>query len=226
MRCRHCNFDNVAGMTVCQVCNNSLVGEPCERCGFENPPDYRFCGECGQSLLEPQAPAPVTEVATSAVRSTRRQADVESSIAGQQPSSGPPPIALIGFGAILALGSIAFPWYLFGATQASEGQSLSNILETGWQWFPGVPLILIAVSTIASSLAGLLGSLARARPIVAVVAGMVTLIAATWLWQGYSGPTDGSELDALGPTTGAMLATVGAIVLVAAGLWMRSSRNR
>ncbi len=30
---------------------------------------------------------------------------------------------------------------LFGASQASETQSLSDILETGWQWFPGIPLI-------------------------------------------------------------------------------------
>ena len=225
MRCSHCNFENVAGVAICQVCKNSLVGEPCERCAFQNPPEYRFCGECGLSLVEPQDSSPVTEVATPVSRPRVRPVDAEPSTA-QQLSSGPSPIALIGFGAILALGSIAFPWYLFGATQSSEGQSLSNILETGWQWFPGVPLILIAASTIASTLAGLLGSLARARPIVAVVAGMVTLIAATWLWQGYSGPADGSEADALGPTTGAMLATVGAIVLVAAGLWMRSARSR
>ena len=225
MRCSNCNFDNVAGMATCQVCGSSLIGEPCERCGFDNPPDYRFCGSCGRSLVEPEEPAPVTEVASAVARPPRRPADTRPSTA-QQLSRGPSPIALIGFGAILALGSIAFPWYLFGATQASEGQSLSNILETGWQWFPGVPLLLIAASTIASTLAGLLGSLARARPIVAVVAGMVTLIAATWLWQGYSGPSDGSGADTLGPTTGAMLATVGAIVLVAAGLWMRSIRPR
>jgi ribose/xylose/arabinose/galactoside ABC-type transport system permease subunit len=135
-------------------------------------------------------------------------------------------VALIGFGAILALGSIAFPWYLFGATQASDGQSLSNILEMGWRWFPGAPLVLIALSTIMSSIAGLLSRLTRVRPIITVVAGMVTLISATWLWQGYSGPADASGSDALGPTTGAMLATVGAIVLVAAGLWMRSMRSR
>ena len=225
MRCSHCNFDNVAGVTICQVCNNSLEGVACERCGFENPAYYRFCGECGQSLVESPDSDGITEVVTAAPRPARRPAEASQSTA-QQLSSGPSPIALIGFGAILALGSIAFPWYLFGATQSSEGQSLSNILETGWQWFPGVPLILIAISTIMSTLAGVLNSLARVRPIVAVVAGMVTLIAATWLWQGYSGPADGSGSDALGPTTGAMLATIGAIVLVAAGLWMRSARSR
>ena len=38
MRCSHCNFENVAGVVICQVCKNSLVGEPCERCAFPKSP--------------------------------------------------------------------------------------------------------------------------------------------------------------------------------------------
>ena len=202
MRCSHCDFDNLSGVATCQVCSSPLTGTACQRCGFENRPDYRFCGGCGQSLTGPDPAEPATSGDT-----------------------GPPPITLIGFGAILALGSIAFPWYLFGATQGSEEQSLFNILESGWRWFPGVPLVLIALSTIVSTLGAMLPTLTRARPFIAVGAGMVTLVSATWLWQGYSTPT--IESDVLGPTTGAMLATIGAIVLVAAGLWMlRSLRPR
>ena len=73
----------------------------------------------------------------------------------------------------------------------------------------------------------LIGSLTKAQPVIAVVAGMVTLVSATWLWQGYRGPSGRVDGDLFAPTTGAMLATVGAIVLVAAGLWMlRSIRSR
>ena len=221
MRCSHCEFDNLPGVATCQVCSTPLTGTPCQRCGFENPPDYAFCGGCGQSLSGPNPAEPATEVFT--VRAPGPRPPEPESVSAPEASrdSGPPPIALIGFGAVLALGSIAFPWYLFGATQGSEEQSLSNILESGWRWFPGVPLVLIALSTITSTLGALVPALTRIRPFVAVAAGMVTLVSATWLWQGYGAPT--VESDVLGPTTGAMLATVGAIVLVAAGLWMLRS---
>ena len=225
MRCSHCDFENLPGVATCQVCSSPLTGTACQRCGFENPPDYRFCGGCGQSLVGPNPAEPATEVFTVRAPGPRRTPPDSVSAPDASSDSGPPPIALIGFGAVLALGSIAFPWYLFGATQGSEEQSLSNILESGWRWFPGVPLVLIALSTIISTLGALVPTLTRARPFVAVVAGMVTLVSATWLWQGYSAPA--VESDVLEPTTGAMLATVGAIILVAAGLWMlRSLRSR
>ncbi|MCH8206677.1 MAG: hypothetical protein IH956_06695, partial [Chloroflexi bacterium] len=107
-------------------------------------------------------------------------------------------------------------------------QSLSQILETGWESFPGVPLALIAVCTISTTLIAIVGDArlwvisisGRTRPVVAVVFGIVTLFSATWLWLGYRSPESEDISTAVAPATGAMLAAVGAIVLIGTGLWM------
>ncbi len=50
--------------------------------------------------------------------------------------------------------------------------------------------------------------------------GLVTLFSAAWLWQGSPAPDAGAPAGPVTPGTGSMLATMGAIVLVSALLWM------
>ena len=230
MRCAHCSFDNVPGVTTCQVCANPLAGQACSRCGFHNPPDYRFCGGCGQSLeeAEPEPKRRVTETLRRVAPPPVQGAEPgpETKRAGR--SEPPPPILLVGFGAILALASVAFPWYLFGDSEGSAEQSLAQILESGWEWFPGVPLALIAICTLSTTFIAILGDAqvsvvrlsARTRPALAVALGIVTLFSATWLWLGYQSPESENISTSVAPATGAMLAAVGAIVLIGTGLWM------
>ena len=133
------------------------------------------------------------------------------------PSNGPPPVVLIGFGAILSLAAAAYPWYLFGDPTAT-GSTLSEVLELGWRWFPGAPLTLIAASAVTSTLVSMVRGWNTARPAVAVGSGLVTLLAATWLGEGLARTELGTTGAGL-PATGAVLATIGAIVVISVGLW-------
>ena len=211
MRCTHCNFDNVAGVTVCQVCNTPLEGDPCPRCGSLNPPDFHYCGFCGYTMHEAGAepvgtPAPAIQAVAP-----------PPSPPPPSPSAGPPPAVLIGFGAILSLAAASYPWYLFGnATETSS--TLSELLALGWRWFPGTPLALIAVSAVTSTLVSMVRGWNTMRPAVAVGSGLVTLFAATWLGEGLT-RTELGTTDVGLPATGAVLATIGAIVMISVGLW-------
>lgn len=212
MRCTHCNFDNVAGVTVCQVCGTPLEGTACPRCGSLNPADFHFCGFCGYTMQEASpAPAPAPPF----------QAVIPPAPAlappPTAPSNGPPPVVLIGFGAILSLAAAAYPWYLFGDPTAT-GSTLSEVLELGWRWFPGAPLALIAISAVTSTLVSMVRGWNTARPAVAVGSGLVTLLAATWLGEGLTRTELGTTGGGL-PATGAVLATIGAIVVISVGLW-------
>ena len=213
MRCKHCNFDNVPGVTTCQVCATPMGVAECSRCGFNNPSDYSYCGGCGQ----PPAVAVEQETTRSTPPTTKVVIRPEKPAEASKSTS---PVALVGFGAILALGSAAFPWYLFGATEQSDEQTLFKVLEEGWEWYPGVPLTIIALSAVLSSLLAILGGPSRYRPIAAVALGLVTLFSAAWLWQGSPSTDTGISVGAALPGTGAMLTTMGAIVLVATLLWM------
>ena len=213
MRCTHCNFDNVAGVTVCQVCGTPLEGVACPRCRSLNPADFRFCGFCGYTLQEgaPAKPAaPPPQPATPVE-------DIRPSPPPSASSNGPPPVVLIGFGAILSLAAASYPWYLFGNPTAT-GSTLSEVLEIGWRWFPGAPLALIAVSAVTSTLVSMVRGWNTARPAVAVGSGLVTLLAATWLGEGLTRTEAGTAGGGL-PATGAVLATIGAIVVISVGLW-------
>ncbi len=210
MRCTHCNFDNVAGVTVCQVCATPLEGVACPRCGSLNPSDFHYCGFCGYTMHE-AAPKPTTAPAPPV------QAVVPPPPPASAPSNGPPPVVLIGFGAILSLAAAAYPWYLFGDPTAA-GSTLSEVLEVGWRWFPGAPLALIAVSAVTSTLVSMVRGWNTARPAVAVGSGLVTLLAATWLGEGLT-RTELGTTDVGLPATGAVLATIGAIVVISVGLW-------
>ena len=118
------------------------------------------------------------------------------------------------------MGSAAFPWYLIGASRGPDEQSLAQILETGWEWFPGVPLVLIVVSAVLSTLIAMVSGPSRHRPLVAAALGLVTLFSAAWLWLGFESPQTWATEGGFTPAAGAMLATVGAIVLVSTLLWM------
>ena len=212
MRCTHCNFDNVSGVTVCQVCGTPLEGIACPRCGSLNPTDFHFCGFCGYTMQE-AAPAP----AAAPVAPPLPQASIAPGPPAPVSSNGPPPVVLIGFGAILSLAAAAYPWYLFGDPTAT-GSTLSEVLEVGWRWFPGAPLALIAISAVTSTLVSMVRGWNTARPAVAVGSGLVTLLAATWLGEGLT-RTELGTADAGLPATGAVLATIGAIVVISVGLW-------
>ena len=205
MRCTHCNFDNVAGVTVCQVCGTPLGGVACPRCGSMNPTDFHFCGFCGFTLQESApraAPAP--------------QQAIVPSPPPPAPNGGPSPAVLIGFGAILSLAAASYPWYLLGG-QSEGASTLSELLESGWRGFPGTPLALIAISAITSTLVSMVPGWNRVRPGVAVGSGLVTLFSATWLWEGL--PTETGTTGAGLPATGAVLATIGAIIIITVALW-------
>ena len=208
MRCTHCNFENVAGVTVCQVCATPLEGVACPRCGSLNPSDFRYCGFCGYTMHE-AVPKPVA--AAPPIQATAPPPPPRPTPAG------PPPAVLIGFGAILSLAAAAYPWYLFGDPTES-GSTLSELLEVGWRWFPGTPLALIAISAVTSTLVSMVRGWNTARPVVAVGSGLVTLLAATWLGEGLT-RTELGTTDAGLPATGAVMATIGAIVVISVGLW-------
>jgi len=132
------------------------------------------------------------------------------------------PAALIGFGAVLALASAATPWYLLGAPTSPKavGATISDLLALGWQWFPGLPLSLIAVGTVMSTFLALLAGRNRAHPMACVAVGLFVLLNATWLGLGFGGPPPAAPVEAVPPSTGASLAIIGAIVIVASGIWL------
>ena len=111
----------------------------------------------------------------------------------------------------------------FGAAQQFRDEPLAQVHETGWNWCPGLPLGLVVLSTLLSTLLAIVGSSSMYRPVSVVALGMVTLFSAAWLWQGspFPEPTDDCT-----PDTGAMLTTMGGIVLVSALLWMFQGGGR
>ena len=106
---------------------------------------------------------------------------------------------------------------MFGGQGEGEA-TLSQLLEAGWRWFPGTPLALIAVSAVTSTLVSMVRGWNQVRPAVAVGSGLVTLFAATWLGEGFARTESGTTAAGL-PATGAVLATIGAIVVISVGLW-------
>ncbi len=215
-RCLHCRFDNAPGATSCQVCGTVLEGTRCSKCDMVNPSDATVCGLCGFRLLR-------VELALVVERT-----DIRESVAPRPPragadsaAEGPSPAALIGFGAVLSLAAAAYPWYLFGGFAAGPEHrtTLSQLLEAGWEGFPGVPLTLIAIAAVTSTMVSVLKELEAVRPAVAVVSGLVTLISATWLSEGFERmQTPGS--DQAIPITGGILVTIGAIVVLTSGLYL------
>ena len=88
--------------------------------------------------------------------------------------------------------------------------SLRQQLDSGWDLFPGVPLMLITLSASMSTFLAILANNGRSYPVISILTGLLTLVSATWLWSGVvvsSGSTSDTELTP-------MLATVGAIILM------------
>ena len=208
MRCDYCKFSNPPGVAVCQVCGARLPGVTCARCYFENPPAHTYCGQCGQSLT---SPGETGEAQTPPGR-----------VFEHRPTSL---VALVGFGAILAVASVAYPWYLLGDQARVQGTPASMFyqLSTGWEWFPGLPLILIIVSSTLSTFLSILATHGRPHPVSGVLLGIVSLLSVIWLWQGIVAQRSEAWDQELTP----MLATIGAIiVLVGAALTARGLLSR
>ncbi len=109
----------------------------------------------------------------------------------------------------------------FGGFEASPEQraTITQLLEAGWRGFPGVPLTLIAIAAVTSTMVSVLKELETVRPAVAVVSGLVTLLSALWLSAGFEQmQTPGSGPPV--PLTGTILMTIGAIVVLTAGLYL------
>ena len=213
VRCAHCRCDNAPGITFCQVCGTVLGGSKCPRCDAVNPSHMTACGLCGYPMPQKAsaAAAPPT--------------DIFQSMAPQPtaPHEEPSPSALIGFGGVLSLAAAAYPWYVFGPFEVGPEQqaTITHLLEAGWRGFPGVPLALIAVAAVTSTMVSVLRELEAARPIVAVVSGLVSLLSALWLSQGLEQalpPGAGPMM----PVTGAVLVSIGAVIALTAGLYLRS----
>ena len=192
--CAACHSENLAEAPFCQSCGMMLGGVDCPQCDQTNQSDAQHCRACGNSL--------------------REWADISESVAPRAPATPAhagelSPTALVGFGAVLSLAAVAYPWYVFGADGATLSQqaSLFQLLAEGWVGFPGVPLMAIVVAALTSSAA------CSICPPVATLSGFVALLSGAWLG---TGPVGGPAVL----TTGAVLAMVGAIVVMAGGLYV------
>ena len=214
MDCPHCDFDNLPGAEFCLSCGTRMdsVNVQCPRCDTVNSPDSPNCVSCGFELQADTTSLGKTDILES-----------KQSAATAVGSEGPSPVALIGFGAIISLAAAAYPWYLFGDDQA-QAATLSELLEVGWRGFPGTPLALIVISAIVSVTASLVHGLSNIRAPTVVFAGLVTLLSATWLGEGLA-RLQSSSADSTLPITGALLQTIGAIVLITTGLWLWSTHS-
>ena len=207
MRCPRCDFDNLPGVEHCVSCGTRVESVKCPRCDGVNSLNSSSCVYCGFELQVGERTGAGTAEVVEA-RSARTAVR----------NSDPSPVALVGFGAVTALAAAAYPWYLLGGDQ-SQATTLSELAEFGWRGFPGFPLALIVTAAIASTTVMLLPGLASTRAPTVVVSGLVTLVSASWLSEGITRLQSGS-VDSTLPITGAMLQTIGAIVLIATGFWL------
>ena len=198
-QCATCSSENPIEAPFCQVCGTLLGTVACPKCNHTSQSDAHHCTACGHSFRESVDISESVEAAAPAARAE---------------AGGVSPTALIGFGAVLSLAAAAYPWYLFGTDGAAVAQqaSLFGLLADGWAGSQAIPLIAIVIAAVTSSV------LSSARPAVAVLSGAVTLLSAVWLANGLAG-------DPAALTTGAVLVTIGAIIVMAGGLHMRSARR-
>ena len=212
LRCDTCCTENAPGMVFCEACGTVLGDSKCPRCGVVNPKDAVVCGFCRCAIARTQSSLPVP-------------LDIRESLppVPAAPHEEPPPAALIGFGAVLSLAAVAYPWYVLGGVEAGLAQqaTINELLEIGWREFPGVPLTLIAIAAVTSTMVSVLKELEAVRPGVAVVSGLAMLLSAAWLNEGFVRMQIAGSGLAM-PGTGTILVAIGAIVLLTAGLYLRS----
>ena len=183
----------------------------CVACNSGNPTEATYCQVCGAivggvtcsrcGVLHPRGTGHCDACGHSLHQAaTVATEDLCESVApppaARIPAASLSPTAIIGFGAVLSLAAA------------------SSLLAVGWQAFPGIPLALIALAGTASAAVALVRSLETFRPGIAVLSGLVALLGAIWLDGGFAGTPITSE-----PAT---LATIGAIVVMTAGLHARS----
>ena len=173
----------------------------CPHCGFANLPDSNYCGRCGLSIFDSESlekPEPLPEGMGVQEQSSQ--------------SRLPSPIYIIGFGAVLAVASVAYPWYIIGdpAEVIASPVSIREQLDTGWDLFPGLPLLLITLSASVSTFLAIMANNGRPYPVISVLTGLLTLVSATWLWSGVVLNDSSTSDTELTP----MLATIGAIILM------------
>lgn len=175
----------------------------CPHCGFENLPNSNYCGRCGLSIFD-----------TDPVEDEHHEPLPEGMGEQEKPTQSRllSPIYIIGFGAVLAIASVAYPWYIIGdpADVIENPVSIRQQFDSGWDLFPGLPLMLITLSASLSTFLAILANNGRSYPVVSVLTGLLTLVAATWLWSGVVVSSTSTSDTELTP----MLATVGAIILM------------
>ncbi|MCZ6891923.1 MAG: hypothetical protein O7F09_05355 [Chloroflexi bacterium] len=124
-------------------------------------------------------------------------------------------VTIIVFGAFLAVISLIFPWYVLGDESAAENVpvSLINLIATGWDWFPGVPLIITMTSVVLAMVLAILAHHEKVHPAPSLLLGLIGLLSTIWLWQGLvTGEANPREWE-IAP----MLATIGAILVLVGG---------
>ncbi len=190
VRCSFCKAVNSVTEKTCQFCGSWLGSLVCPRCSSVNPPENGYCGSCGGPLLG------------------QGESEREKSAPSRRPGLA---LALVGLGSIVAVASVAYPWYVIGDSRGVPTfASLSQQMANGWSLFPGAPLLLIALSATLSTFLSLLASHGKAYPVPCILASLVSLLAALWLWNGLAGGGLWASDRELAP----MLATVGAIILL------------
>ena len=193
-----------------RIIADSVRSEKCPPCGVVNQSGSDHCRSCGRAF--PRSPLKV---------SIGKSLDILESVAppiSRPRPDGPPTATLIGFGAVLALATASYPWYAFGDGQAGSS-TLFQLLEGDWNGFPGLPLALIAVAAVKSALVSMVPHLAASRAVIIVSAGVVALLSAAWLSQGFAQMQAGVA-GVAEAATGATLVTIGGIVVISAELYL------
>ena len=86
-----------------------------------------------------------------------------------------PVSSVVGFGAAVAVASVATPWYLMGGSELSDaaiaGVSLQDL--DGWALFPGLPLLLVIMGSLLSTLLAMVAIRDRLYRMMSLVVSLV-----------------------------------------------------